>query len=160
MAKITTVIFDFSRVLLYPKDPQYAGKLNDLYKDVKTKAPFLFFDHFTLDNTLLDWLETKKNTVKLCLYTSEIIQNDPAIFPRLEQTFDKNIFSAEDFGWSKRNPENYLDLAKKIEVLPENIVFVDDTIENVKAAQGAGLTTIQFFSREHIIEKLSAVLSQ
>ena len=159
MAKITTVIFDFSRVLLHPKDPQYAGKLNDLYRDVKTKNPFLFFDFFTIDDQLLTWLESRKNTVTLCLYTSEIIQNDPAIFPRLEQTFGKNIFSAKDFGWSKRNSEDYLTLAKKIEVDPQNILFVDDTIENVKAAQAAGYTAIQFFSPEHTIEELSRQLS-
>lgn len=160
MAKITTVIFDFSRVLLQPKDPNYAGKLNDLYRDVKTKTPFLFFDHFTPDNELLTWLETKKNSVALCLYTSEIIQNDPAIFPRLEQVFGKNIYSAKDFGWSKRKSEDYVALAKKIGVDPQSCVFIDDTMENVKAAESAGITAIQYYSREHIIEKLSAVLSQ
>jgi FMN phosphatase YigB (HAD superfamily) len=160
MAKITTIIFDFSRVLLHTKDTHYAGKLNDLYRDVKTKIPFSFFDFFVLDNELLSWIEGKKNTHTLCLYTSEVIQNDPVILPRLEQVFGKNIVSAKDFGWSKRKPEDYLALAKKIEVDPSTIVFIDDTIENVKAAEAAGYTAIQFFSREHIIGKLSEVLSQ
>jgi len=83
----------------------------------------------------------------------------PAIAARLEQVFGKNIFSAQDLGWSKHRPEDFLAFAKKIGADPKSVVYLAHTIENTKAAQSAGYTAIQFFSREHTIEELSRLLS-
>ncbi len=160
MPKASAFLFDFSRVLLHTKESSYAGKLNDLYRAERSKPTFQFFDFFSLDGELLDWLAQRKNRVTLGLYTSEVIQNDQSILPMLQNVFGENIFSGGELGLSKAKSQDYLTVASKLSVEPDSIVFVDDNMGNVKAAHDAGLQAIQFFSREQITTELSKFLEE
>ncbi len=155
MSKVSTLLFDFSRVLLHTKDSSYAGKLNDLYRSERSKPTFQFFELFTMDGELLNWLGMQKDRVKLALYTSEMIQKDPSILPKLTEVFGGNIFSGAELGLSKASSQDYIVLCSKLGVEPKTVIFVDGTMGNIRAALDAGLQAIQFFSREQIITELS-----
>lgn len=87
---ITNLLFDFSRVILFPKDEKYSGLLNDLYRKIVSENA-AFLDHYRFNNELLEFLKTLKNKFKLSIYTTDIVQNDPEskkIVDELKDGFD------------------------------------------------------------------------
>ncbi|MBQ9782911.1 MAG: HAD family phosphatase [Clostridia bacterium] len=63
-----------------------------------------------------------------------------------------NIWSCEDFGTTKSDPEIYRMVAKKIGVPIEEIIFVDDNYNADRTAKSAGMTVYGIFdesSREY-----------
>ncbi len=154
---VKTILVDFSRTLLFPKDKAYDGKLNPLYRSIIVKDDYTFFDHFYLNQELLNFLKLLRKKYKICVFTTDIIQNDPAIKPLLEESFSK-IFVANDLGIDKRNPLSYNKLASILNEKPENILVIDDTKEKIEAAKQAGFQTIQFISNEQLFEDLKAKL--
>ena len=154
---ITTLLFDFSRTLLFPKDTNYNGKLNDLYKSIISKKDYNFFEYFTLNDKLLDYLKPLKNKYVLAVYTTDIIQNDPAVKPKLDSLFP-HVFAANDLGINKKDSQGYNLIATTLGQKSEEILFIDDTMENLEAAQKAGLQTVQFISNKQLFEVLKSKL--
>lgn len=154
---IKVILFDFSRTLIHPKPISFTGKLNDLYREASSKQDFNFYNQFSLNQELLDFIKTLKDKYTLAIYTTDVIQNDPAIKPNLDEIFDF-VFAANDLNIGKREPAGYLVIAKKLKVSPEDILFVDDLPANVGAAQKAGLQTIQFISNKQILGDLKGKL--
>ncbi len=155
---ITTLLVDFSRTLLLPKEKTYEGKLNDLYRQITTESGYKFFDFYSLNDELLDFLEPLKDKFNLAIYTTEVIQNDPAIKPHLDNIFAQ-VFTAHDLGTYKRDPNGYKIISQKLNVSPENILFIDDMPENIEAAKQAGLQTIQFTTSEEVLKELQSKLN-
>src|SRR5579864_5389490 len=114
---IKALVLDFSRVLLHPKDNKYKGTLNGLYRSLIEKEYYDFFEYFTLNQELLDFLRTRKNKYAISILTSDIIQNAPEIQVELNRVFD-NIYSAKDLGFLKKDPEIYKLIAKKLQEFP------------------------------------------
>ena len=52
------------------------------------------------------------------------------------------LFFSFDLGLSKPSPEIYNEVTKRLPILPKDILFIDDTIENVNAAKNAGWNSI------------------
>ena len=154
---ITTIIFDFSRTLLFPKDKTYTGKLNPLYKSIIQGRDYSFFEYFSLNQELVEYVKHLKGRYRLAVFTTDIIQNDPAIKPILEENFS-DIFVANDLGIDKKDPSCYTHLARILKERPENILLIDDTKEKIVAAKKAGLQTIQFITNEKLFEKLKKKL--
>jgi len=151
---IKFIVTDFSKVLLFPKDKNYQGSLNGLYKDIREQEGFNFFGHFEINQELLDFLKTLREKYELSIFTSNIIQNDKALGPILGPIF-KNIISAnEDIGVSKKEKESYLALARKLDANPEEILYIDDSEKNIKAASEASLKTIQYKNNKELIKEL------
>lgn len=140
---IKALLIDLARTLLFPVDKTYAGGINDLYVKIKGTADFKFFDNFKLNRGLMDYLESIKSKMPLYVFTSEWIQNDPAVKDMLDQLFIK-VYSAEEMGISKKDPEAYKLIARDIKLDPEEILFIDDSAGNVEAAEDAGMPAIQF----------------
>ncbi|KAM9998823.1 hypothetical protein ACTFIY_009608 [Dictyostelium cf. discoideum] len=67
--------------------------------------------------------------------------------------FDLHLFSFE-IGVKKPNPAAYQSLLQKIELPAKDIIFIDDTIENVVAAKEAGIDAIIFTSKEQVEKEL------
>lgn len=154
---INTLLFDFSRTLLFPKDSTYNGKLNDLYRSIISKKNYSFFDYFVINDDLFNYLKPLKKHYTLALYTTDIVQNDPAIKPILANLFS-HIFVANDMETTKKDPNSYLLIAKTLNVEPENILFIDDQEANLKVAKEAGLQTLQFISNEQLFKELKTRL--
>ena len=56
-----------------------------------------------------------------------------------------HIWSCDDFGTVKSNPEIYLKAAKRLSVAPKDIAFFDDSIHSLTAAKAAGLYTVGIY---------------
>jgi len=152
--QIKVLLFDFSRVIIFPKDDTYPGLLNDLYKKAMSGGNFNFYNSFTFNIELLSFLKTIKSYISLDIYTTDILQNDPVAKAVLEPVFD-HIFSANELGLRKKDPQGYKIIAEKLGVKPNEILFVDDSLVNVETAKKAGLQAIQFTSNGNLIKVLN-----
>ncbi|TAL58541.1 MAG: HAD family hydrolase [Nanoarchaeota archaeon] len=155
---ITTLVFDFSRVVLFPKDVSYKGELNPLHKRLSQSSDYNFLEHFELNDPLLRYLQEFKGKYGLYIFTSGSIQDALEIRPQLEAVFE-GIYSAEELGVRKRDPHSYLHFAKAIGRKPEEMVFIDDTLANVETARKAGIQSICYVSLEQLKADLGALLS-
>lgn len=149
---ITTLLFDFSRVFIFPKDASYQGSLNAFYRQIIEK-PYNFFDYFFFNEELLEFVKTLKTHYSLNIFTTDIIQNDQAVRGEIDAIFS-HVFSASELGFSKKQTEPYVIIAKTLQAQPSEILFIDDTIENVEAAKQAGLAAIPYLSNEQIMNEL------
>jgi HAD superfamily hydrolase (TIGR01509 family) len=155
---ITTLLFDFSRVLIHPKDNLYSGGMNELHNELNAKyIPYEFSDYFVINQEMLDFLKTIKSKINLAIFTKETLQNRPEIRVKIDPVFD-NIFSAKELNLSKKDPHSYLFVCKKLKVEPRNVLFIDDTVKNIEAAEEAGLDTIHYISNSQVIEHIVNVL--
>lgn len=153
---ITTLLFDFSRVLLFSKDAEYKGMLNSLHSENSKKPDYRFFDYFELNEELLDYLEKIKDRFSFYIFTTGTIQNVAEVRERTDPIF-KRVFAAAEVKVSKKESEAYLKIAKEMGKNPNEILFIDDTKENVKAAKEAGLKTIHYHSNKQIFTKLGGL---
>lgn len=149
---ITNILFDFSRVILFPKDENYKGLLNDLYRRI-TQEKSSFLDHYKFNEELLNFLKPLKGKYHLSIYTTDIVQNDPVARQILDPIFEE-IFAANDLGISKKDPKGYLVIANKLNVKPEHMLFIDDGEANIEAAKEAGLETIHYLSNKQLLKDL------
>lgn len=58
-----------------------------------------------------------------------------------------NVWSCDDFGTTKSDPQIYIEAARKIGVDVSDIVFFDDNINAVKTAAKAGLATVGVYDK-------------
>lgn len=70
---------------------------------------------------------------------------------KLDETFDSIVSSGES-GFLKPGKEIYLLICKKLKVLPEECVYIDDDQIKLKAAQNLGMKSI-FFVNPRQLEK-------
>lgn len=160
MKIIKTLLFDFSRVLLHPTDKQslpsgedknYSGSLNNLHRELKDNESYYLFNYFELNDELLEFLKSLKGKFEMCIFTTDIIQNDPLIREKIDPIF-KKIYSANELGISKKDPESYKFIAKDLNKKPEEIFFTDDTESNLDAAERAGLETHLYLGNKELID--------
>ncbi|HMT19362.1 MAG TPA: hypothetical protein PKD15_04965, partial [Candidatus Saccharibacteria bacterium] len=96
MNEIVAIITDFSRVLLFPTDNNYAGSLNELNNRLMKDDPdYTFLDYFSLNKELLAFYRELQTELPVFIFTSDSIQEHPAIKEGLAQTF-RGVFSAKE----------------------------------------------------------------
>jgi len=105
-------------------------------------------------------LELKKN-YKIALLTNNL----PSWMPTWEKKFKlKKIFSvivtSFEEGTRKPDPEIYLRTCKKLELKPEECLFIDDQLKNIEGAKKAGLETIQFTTEKETIRRIKTKLKE
>lgn len=153
---ITTLLFDFSNVLLFAKDPTYTGTMNGLHKELSAQNPnYDFFEYFTLNNDILDYLKTWKQHVSLNIFTTDVVQKKTEVKKILDEIFEQTL-AANDYGLSKKDPRAYLFIAGQLKKFPKEIVFIDDTLANLQAAEQAGYNTYQYTNNKDLIEFLES----
>jgi len=152
---INTLIFDFSRVLLFAKDRGYKEDLNPLHKKLLAENPnYAFLDYFELNEELLAYLKTIKHKFEIYIFTSGSIQNAIEIKDRIAQVF-KAVLSAEEMGVSKKDPQAYKVLTQKLDKSPQEVIFIDDSLTNIQGASEAGLNVFQYLDNESVIRKIN-----
>ncbi len=144
---IKALVSDFSRVILSPVDKNYAGGLNLLHKELSAKGDYDFWKFFQLNQNLLAFYKTIGEQIDVFVFTSEYIQEHPALQPKMEGIF-KGVFSAARLGLKKTDVETYKIIADKIDLKPEEILYIDDKQANINAAKEAGLTVIHYESNK------------
>jgi HAD superfamily hydrolase (TIGR01549 family) len=136
---INTILSDFSKVVLLSKNKNYKGSLNKLYKKLlASNKPFDFFDHFEVDEELLNFYYSLKKRYSLNIFTAGTIQKLKEVRVKIAPIFD-NIFSATDLSLNKKESNAYLFIAKKLNKNPNEIIYIDDNINNINAAKKAGM---------------------
>ncbi len=154
VAAMKTIVFDFSRVLLFPKNQAYQGELNKLHADLSSKPNYKFLENFKFNEDLLNFLEQQKDNIELYIFTTGVIQNTPEVRGRIKGIFRK-IFTVADMGFNKESIEAFNGVIKEIGKKPEEITFVDDKVENIEPARKAGLKTIHYHNdNNRLIEDL------
>lgn len=71
--------------------------------------------------------------------------------------FDVSIFSAE-VGIRKPAAEIFYTVLKKLDVLAEEAIFVDDFSANIEGASQVGLRTVQFVTTEQAVQAIHTLL--
>lgn len=145
-------LFDFSRVLLFPKDRSYRESLNGLHRSLKDIPNYNSLDYFDLNSEVLDFLEKNKDKSKFYILTSETVQDDPNIANKLG--IFTNVFSAAKIGLSKTNPKIYKYVAQIMSVPTSEITFTDDSSKNIETAKVAGLDTILYTDNQTLLHEL------
>jgi epoxide hydrolase-like predicted phosphatase len=74
----------------------------------------------------------------------------------LRELFDTAVISAE-VGLHKPQPEIYRLVAERLEVAPEECIFVDDLRENCEGAEAVRMTAIRHRSAAETIAKLTGL---
>lgn len=92
----------------------------------------------------------------MCIFTTDIIQNDPLIREKIDPVFSK-IYSASELGISKKDSGSYKYIAKDLGKNPEEIFFTDDTASNLEAAKEAGLKTHLYLGNKELIDLLKTL---
>jgi HAD superfamily hydrolase (TIGR01549 family) len=156
---IKAIVSDFSRVLLFPKDKTYQGSLNALHKKFSINNDYNILDYFELNTELLDYYKTLTPSINLYILTSDTIQDDPVLQQYLNPIF-KTIYSASKMNVDKKNPEAYKKICIDLNLLPEEVLYVDDSEENSKAAESAGLQIIQYNNNLDLFENISKNLTE
>ncbi len=77
----------------------------------------------------------------------------------LDGTVDQIVISAEE-GLKKPDPRIYRITTERLEVAPEEAIFVDDVAENVAAAQAIGMRGVQFKDTPQAIAEVKRYLEE
>lgn len=127
-------------------------KLNLSDDEIKKALPYIpsKFEKF---DKLWEILSNLKKTYKLA-----IINNGNSIALQYwKEKFDYSIFdlyiNSGEIGLRKPDPKIYLLTCKKLDVKPEECLFMDDLLENIKTAKQLGIKTI-WWNRNENKEKL------
>jgi FMN phosphatase YigB (HAD superfamily) len=158
----STILSDFSRVIIKPKDKDYAGALNAIHRALTRKfgEKYNMFEYFEINEKLIDFYASLKEDYSVNRFTTDMIQNHPLIRPRLESVFS-NIFAANDYGLSKKDPSAYSFIADKLAVKLEQVIYIDDQEANAEAARRAGMTVLHYTDNDNeIIGQVSLLLSK
>lgn len=153
---ITTLVSDFSRVILFPRNQHYRGTLSSLYRQESQKEDFKFHHHFTFNYDYLDFLQTTKLN-EMYILTANTLVDVPEIQMVVSPLF-RDIFKAQDFKYSKKQPQLYRQILEQTHTKPSQAIFVDDTLKNVKAALHAGLQATHFHDTRKLLEHLQTLL--
>jgi HAD superfamily hydrolase (TIGR01509 family) len=155
---VPIILSDFSRVILFPKDKEYKGTLNGLYKELQEKnIPYNFFDYFEFNESILDLYTQLKKRTSVNIFTSGSIQDAKEVRQRIDTVFD-NVYSAEVYGIKKREPNAYRFIAEKLQKPLNQILFIDDEAGNVEAARNAGLQTLHYQKYQILYNQLKSFL--
>jgi FMN phosphatase YigB (HAD superfamily) len=147
------LLIDFSRVLLFPKDPAYDGTLNGLYKLHRGEPNFHFYDYFVLNGELLAFLSKTYSRDSCSIFTSDIIQDDVAVRAFIDPLF-ADIFSAQALGLEKKDPNAYRQVVELLQEQPSQVPYVDDNESNCLAASASGLNVHWYRSNESLSQAL------
>ncbi len=154
---IKALVSDFSRVLLSPKDKSYMEGLNVLHKKLSMNGPYDFWLYFQLNKDLLAFYRTLNKKIDLYLFTTEYIQEHPSIRPHMEEIF-KTVFSGANLDLKKTDTQAYKIIAEKINLKPEEILYIDDKQKNLDAAESTGIATILYKSNDQVIKAINKIL--
>ena len=88
---------------------------------------------------------SQKATVALLTNNGPVFKRGmSAAFPELVDLFAERAFCAYEFGGAKPEVTVFEGLAGRLAILPENILFIDDTADYIGGARQAGLVAHHF----------------
>ena len=164
------LIFDFNRVLLYPKRSipvdmimsmtAHLAKNNAASDNLFTNRVLDFDHYFEFNQPLVEYLSTlvTEKKVPVHIYTNSTHSIHAPKSMEIVSTITQSIFLAKDLNKPKDLPASYLFLAEELQAKPEELLFIDDTLGNVEAASQAGLHTHHFTANEALFTAIESFL--
>ena len=133
------------------------SKLTDLIMEYLTEA--YFYTIPAKANVISTLKVLKEQGASLNILTASPHTTLDACAKRvgLWELFD-NIWSCDDFGTTKADPQIYVQVAEKLGVAVENVLFLDDNINADIVAKSAGMQVCGVFdpSSEDMVEQMKA----
>lgn len=148
----SALVIDFSRVLIFANAD--VASLNHHHAQLETQPGYNVLDHFRLNTELLEYLRRLSKRVPIYMFSDGKLHALPEIAPSLKGIFH-TIYTAEEVGYKKNQPEAYIELAYRIGLTPPQLLFIDDSPSNIAAATSAGLRAIQYVDNSQIIGQLN-----
>jgi putative hydrolase of the HAD superfamily len=118
-----------------------------------------FWEGDRMDRKLVDFLRDLKGSYTTALLSNAWDDLRPLLvdYWKISDAFD-HIFISAEMGLAKPDPEIYQQVISELGAHPSEVVFVDDFIENVRAAREAGWNAVHFRSREGALIELAEYL--
>lgn len=122
-------------------------------------VPLEFWGGDRLDTDLVEYIRSLRPRYKTGLLSNawDNLRNVLIEDWKIADAFDEMIISAE-VGMAKPDRRIYRLAADRLGVEPQEAVFIDDVLENIKAARAAGLRGIHFQSRAQTLAELEGML--
>lgn len=118
-----------------------------------------FFAGDRLDLELVDLMRSLRPAIRVGLISNAWTgMRSWIIAQKFEDAFDDMVISAE-IGIAKPDARIYQAAMQNLQVLPNESVFLDDTLKNVEAAQNIGMHAIHFLQPGLAIEQLNTLMT-
>ncbi|HEX8965326.1 MAG TPA: HAD-IA family hydrolase [Patescibacteria group bacterium] len=151
---ISSLLFDLSRVIIFPKNIAYSADIHFLYQQLLKKNSLFDFDsYFYFNDELLSYISAQKSLYSMFIFTSGDMYLHPKVEKKLAPFFER-IISTRDFGLEKDDPTVYQLALGKVKKTAAETVYIDDEQTHIFAAKLAGITTIHYSSNQHLYEEL------
>ena len=102
---------------------------------------------------------TLKQRFRLCAFSNTNAAHAESFlqrYPHIFQHFEK-LYLSHEVGCRKPAPESFLSVCKLMQCPPSEVIFLDDTKENVAGAKAAGLTAYLTRSQSEVVETLRSL---
>ena len=102
---------------------------------------------------------TLKQRFRLCAYSNTNAVHAESFlqrYPHIFQHFEK-LYLSHEVGCRKPAPESFLSVCKLMQCPPSEVIFLDDTKENIAGAKAAGLTAYLTRSQSEVVETLRSL---
>lgn len=112
-----------------------------------------------LDSHLVEFIQSLRGEYKTVLLSNAWDNLRPLLkgLWKIDSVFD-HIFISAELGLAKPDPEIYKVVIDSLDQNPSELIFIDDFIENVKAAREANLNAIHFRNRDQALADLAEYL--
>ncbi len=119
-----------------------------------------YLDSYTLSPEMLDWPVRLRQHYRVGLLSNLTNEMMGHVLKEhhLRARFDELVFSNE-VGLVKPDREIYKLIMQRMNTCPEECIFVDDSQENIAAAETLGMKGIHFLSPEQFEEELGKVIA-
>ncbi len=112
-------------------------ELRVLLQQLRHIAPVYVFSNTNAAHQKL-WSVTLADTLELCT----------------------DVFTSWEIGLRKPDVESFLHVARRMQTVPEDILFFDDSIENICGAQTAGMQTVHVTQVNDTLQAVASALSR
>lgn len=116
-----------------------------------------FWATMTWDSQLLDFIKMLKENYKTGVLSDAWPDARVSNAPVTYELFDVIVYSSEE-GMLKPNPEIYRRVLERLDVKPDEAIYIDDSPKKVKGASDVGMQAILFTGSEAIRQQLADIL--
>ena len=133
------------------------AQINLTDKQIKTAWNALLGD-FPIER--LEWLEKIKKRYNIYLFSNTNKIHHDAFMLVYEQVTGKKDFDSyfikayysQEMGLRKPYPESFMYIINEQNLVPEQTLFIDDTIKNIEGAKVLGLQTIHLIAPQTVLD--------
>jgi len=114
----------------------------------------------SIDWKIIEFIKSMRNKIKIGLLSNAWSNTRINVSKHYDflDNFDVSIFSAE-VKLAKPDPKIYDLVLQKLDILPEEAIFIDDFIENIYGAKNFGITGIHFVDTDKTISMIKELMS-